>query len=129
MSGALDAAKGAFKASRQVINNPGIAQDNVIFAMLLFAFVVWITTKGELGTYLALFKPGSNVATNALGIDTPVTASSTNGNAQGGVSGAVSTAVNSTGLGSAITKLTGVAPLSIGITPGSIASTIQGWFK
>lgn len=54
----------------------GIAQDNIIFAMVLFAFVVWITTKGELPTYAAFFKPGSG----ALG-PTPVTvaASSTTG--------------------------------------------------
>jgi len=52
----------------------GIAQDNIIFAMLLFGFVVWITTKGELATYLAFFKPGSaGIPTN------PVTASSTSG--------------------------------------------------
>jgi hypothetical protein len=54
----------------------GIAQDNIIFAMILFAFVVWITTKGELATYAAFFKPGAG----ALG-PTPdtVTASSTSG--------------------------------------------------
>ena len=45
----------------------GIAQDNIIFAMLLFGFVVWITTKGELATYLALFKPGSaGIPTNPV---------------------------------------------------------------
>jgi hypothetical protein len=37
---------------KQISAATGIAQDNVIFAMILFAFVVWITTKGELGTYL-----------------------------------------------------------------------------
>lgn len=78
MSGALDAAKGALSASRRVINNPGIAQDNVIFAMLLFAFVVWITTKGELGTYLAFFKPGTGTGP----ITDPIVASSTTGATQ-----------------------------------------------
>lgn len=54
----------------------GIAQDNIIFAMILFAFVVWITTKGELPTYAAFFKPGSGV----LGpTPVPVSASSTTG--------------------------------------------------
>jgi hypothetical protein len=53
-----NAASRLSSASRQVVSG-GIAQDNIIFAMLLFAFVVWITTKGELKTYLAFFAPGT----------------------------------------------------------------------
>lgn len=64
-------------AARSVAQSTGIAQDNIIFAMVVFAFVVWITTKGELKTYLQFFTPGSNPASNALGIDETVTASST----------------------------------------------------
>lgn len=61
-------------AARQASAVTGIAQDNIIFAMLLFAFVVWITTKGELSTYAAFFKPASG----ALGpTPIPVSASST----------------------------------------------------
>lgn len=54
----------------------GIGQDDVIFAMIAFAFVVWITTKGELPIYLAFFKPGTGTPG-----PTPVTvaASSTSG--------------------------------------------------
>lgn len=51
--------KGAFRAPGQVAGGTGIAQDNIIFAMLLFAFIVWITTKGELPLYLSFFKKGS----------------------------------------------------------------------
>lgn len=43
--------------------------------MLLFAFIVWVTTKGELPTYLAFFKPGA-----AAGPPTdPIKASPTTG--------------------------------------------------
>lgn len=52
-------------AARGVSQATGIAQDNIIFAMLLFAFVVWVTTKGELATYLAFFKPGAGTGPKA----------------------------------------------------------------
>jgi hypothetical protein len=66
---------GIVSATKQISSATGIAQDNVIFAMRLFAFIVWITTKGELGTYLAFFKPGA-----ATGAPTdPITATSTTG--------------------------------------------------
>jgi hypothetical protein len=128
MSGALDVAKGAFKASRQVINNPGIAQDNVIFAMILFAFIVWITTKGELPKYISFFKPGA-----ATGPATdPVTASSTTGATtpssvvNNTVTG-INNAVNGTAIGSAITALTGTAPLTLSATPGGIFQRFTSW--
>jgi hypothetical protein len=66
-------------AARGVSQATGIAQDNIIFAMVLFAFVVWVTTKGELSTYLGFFKPGANATSNPLGIDTTVTATSSAG--------------------------------------------------
>lgn len=68
-----DSVRGAVS---RVPSAAGIGQDDIIFAMLTFAFVVWITTKGELPIYLAFFKPG----TGAQG-PTPigVTASSTTG--------------------------------------------------
>jgi hypothetical protein len=76
---------GIVSATNQIAASTGIAQDNVIFAMIAFAFIVWITSKGELPTYLAFFKPGSNGVGNPLGIDTTVTPSSTTG---GGATGA-----------------------------------------
>lgn len=36
---------------------PGISQDNIIFAAVLFSFVVWITSKGELPRYISFFNP------------------------------------------------------------------------
>lgn len=36
---------------------PGISQDNVIFAAILFSFIVWITSKGELPRYISFFNP------------------------------------------------------------------------
>jgi hypothetical protein len=73
---------GIVSVPKQIAAATGIAQDNVIFAMILFAFIVWITTKGELQTYIAFFKPGA-----ATGPATdPVTASSTTGGATGSTS-------------------------------------------
>lgn len=54
----------------------GISQDNIIFAMILFAFVVWITTKGELQKYLSFFTPVAGKQGPAVD---PVSASSTTG--------------------------------------------------
>ena len=47
---------------------------------------------------------------------------------QTGVAGAVNTAVNATGIGSAISKLTGVPPLTISTVPGSFANSISKMF-
>jgi hypothetical protein len=46
-------------APRQLSTATGISQDNIIFAMVLLSFFIWITSKGELPTYLAFFKPGN----------------------------------------------------------------------
>lgn len=115
---ALAALRGAAKSVSQAT---GIAQDNVIFAMLLFAFVVWITTKGELGKYLAFFKPGTNVSTNSLGIDDYVTASSTTGSAANPIGQAVSAAGNA---GNAIGQATGIQQ-AVGAIPG--VATVKSW--
>ena len=74
-------AQAALAAPRRIAGVTGIAQDNIIFAAVLFAFVVWITSKGELPTYIAFFKPGASQG------PTPVTvvASSTTGGSGGGV--------------------------------------------
>ena len=68
-------------AARGVSQATGIAQDNIIFAMVLFAFVVWVTSKGELSIYLGFFKPGANPTSNPLGIDTTVAPTSSGGGA------------------------------------------------
>jgi len=57
------------------ITVPGISQDNIIFAALLFAFIVWITSKGELPTYIAFFKPGASQGPTPV----PVTATPSTG--------------------------------------------------
>lgn len=69
--------KGTLKAPARIAAGTGIAQDNIIFAMLLFAFVVWITTKKELPIYLSFFKSGK---TQGLPAD-HITASPTTGGA------------------------------------------------
>src|ERR1700729_993077 len=80
--------KAVYSASRSAINNPGISQDNIIFAVVIFAFIVWITTKGELKTYLSFFTPGATQAPPTI----PVTASSTTGG--GAASAAAGTVAN-----------------------------------
>lgn len=74
-----DSVRGAVS---RVPSAAGIGQDDIIFAMLAFAFVVWITTKGELPIYLAFFKPGTGAqgpapvavtASSTTGTSTPVT--------------------------------------------------------
>lgn len=120
---ALAALRGAARGVSQATNN-FIAQDDIIFAMVLFAFIIWITTKGELQTYLGFFKPGTNAAngqTGALGIDQYVTASSTSGAAANPIGQAVSAAGNA---GNAIGQATGIQQ-AIGAIPG--VSTLKGW--
>jgi hypothetical protein len=109
----------------------GIGQDDIIFAMVAFAFVVWITTKGELPTYLAFFKPGATEGPTPV----PVAASSTTGAATPasnipGVStvvNGINTAVNGTGIGKAITSVLGT-PLTVNTTGGGIIGGIGSAF-
>jgi hypothetical protein len=70
-------ARGVIRAPSAISGATGISQDNIIFAMVLFAFVVYITTKNELPTYLAFFKPGATQG--PLTAADNVTASSTTG--------------------------------------------------
>lgn len=37
----------------------GVSQDNLIFFYLVFGFIMFITMKGELRTYMGFFAPGS----------------------------------------------------------------------
>ncbi len=85
--------KGTLSAPGKIASGTGIAQDNIIFAMVLFAFVVWITTKGELPVYLSFFKPGASQGppTN------PVTASSTTGSVTSNVNETVASGIGQIG--------------------------------
>lgn len=115
-------------APSKVAAATGIAQDNVIFAMVLFAFVVWVTTKGELGLYLSFFTPGSGAGPP---VDT-VTASSTTGSAtaipsSSVLSGPLGSVVNSVqGAGDALGKATGIQQTFQG---SGIGQAVTGWFK
>lgn len=68
-------AKAALNAPSKLAAASGISQDNIIFALVAFAFVVWITTKGELPTYLGFFKPSGSLGP----VSTAISASSTTG--------------------------------------------------
>jgi hypothetical protein len=49
-------ASGAIQGAIKGTTGVGIAQDNIIFGLVLLAFVLWIIQKGELQTYLSFFK-------------------------------------------------------------------------
>jgi hypothetical protein len=46
-------------AASSVASATGISQDNIIFGMLLIMFIVFITLKGELRTYMSFFTPST----------------------------------------------------------------------
>ncbi len=48
-------------ATRAIASTTGVSQDNIIFGLVLLAFVVYITVKGELPTYLGFFTPQHNL--------------------------------------------------------------------
>lgn len=55
----------------------GIPQDNIIFAFIFLAFVIFITVKGELRTYMGFFVPGNAtgpppVNSNQMVIPSPI---------------------------------------------------------
>lgn len=115
-------------APSRVAAATGIAQDNIIFAMVLFAFIVWITTKGELGKYLSFFTP---VSGKQGPVGDPVTASSTTGAASipssSVLSGPLGSVVNGVqSAGDAIGKATGIQQAVQG---SGIGQAVTGWFK
>jgi hypothetical protein len=104
----------------------GISQDNIIFGMVLLAFVIFITLKGELRTYMGFFTPSGSLGPAAVPVSTAAQTSTPVATAQ---TGAINGLINSTGLGGLITSLTGVNPLSVSVTPNSIASGIGSIFS
>lgn len=115
-------------APSRVANATGLSQDNIIFAMVFFAFIVWITSKGELPTYLSYFKPVAGkqgpAATNVQASST--TGASTPSAAVNSAVGAINNAITSNPVGGAISAALG-KPLTLSTTPGGIASTVWGW--
>lgn len=126
-------------APSRVASATGLSQDNIIFAMVLFAFVVWIVSKGELPLYLSYFKPVTGkqgpAATNVQASSTsaPPTASSVPSGGDGanpvtgvlpGIAGFAGASTN-TGINNAINSITGG-----GSGPGSgIIGTIGNKLK
>jgi hypothetical protein len=45
-----------------------VSQSNVIFGMILIAFVVFITTRGELPSYLSLLRGGTATGSSGAGV-------------------------------------------------------------
>lgn len=76
------ATRGAVKS---IATSTDVSQDNIIFGLILLAFVIYITVKGELPTYLGFFtpqaglgpKPQTVTATSAGTSSTPTSAVTT----------------------------------------------------
>jgi hypothetical protein len=62
---------------KRALQSTGISQDNIIFGMVLLAFVIFITIKGELRTYMAFFTPGANQGPSAVPVSTTAQTSTT----------------------------------------------------
>lgn len=95
------------------------------------AFQAFLTGSGTAsGVGAGAPNPSTAYATNPTTTSPPTAAQIAGSGAAGqtGVTGAVNTAVNSTGVGSTISKLTGVPPLTVQFTPGGIADTIGKMF-
>jgi hypothetical protein len=63
-----------------VASGAGISQTTIIFGVLLFAFLVWVTIKGQLSAWGALFTTSAASSTSAAGSGataTPAATSST----------------------------------------------------
>jgi hypothetical protein len=64
-------------AVTSVASSTGISQDNIIFGMLLLLFVVFITLKGELRTYMAFFTPSGFLGPSAVPVNVGSTTNAT----------------------------------------------------
>jgi hypothetical protein len=73
----IQAAQSVTKTATTAGTSVGISQDNIIFGMVLLAFVIFITIKGELSTYMSFFTPGANLGPAAVPVSTSATASTT----------------------------------------------------
>jgi hypothetical protein len=62
-------------AASSISTSTGISQDNIIFGMLLLLFIVFITLKGELRTYMGFFTPSGALGPAAVPVTTGATAS------------------------------------------------------
>lgn len=116
----------AVSATKAVGTATGVSQDNIIFGLVLLAFVVYITVKGELPIYLGFFTPQSQLgpatdtvaATSASGTTAPA--------------GSVQSVVQSIPGANLIPGLSGSGGTN-SILPSwmttSIPSMIGNWFK
>jgi hypothetical protein len=118
----------AAQSIKTVGTSTGIGQDNIIFGMVLLAFVIFITLKGELRIYMGFFTPSGSLGPAAVPVSTAAQTTTTPiATAQ---TGAINNLINGTGLGGLITSLTGVQPLTLGTTGGGgILGAIGGFFS
>lgn len=128
-------ASAALAAPQRIAASTGVAQDNIIFAVVLFAFVIWITSKGELPTYIAFFKPGATQGP----VTSPITATPSGGGTVPGtpvgtvlgVPGVTTLSPGATGI---VTNVPGQNPNSEilnpgpALTPSGVVSSIKKFF-
>jgi hypothetical protein len=114
MAATIGNASGAIQGAIKGTTGVAIAQDNIIFGLVLLAFVLWIVQKGELQTYLAFFK-----GQGAGFVPVPVTGTP----AQAAANSAQQTAVGQAG--AALGNLTGAS----GFGNTQIGSAIRGFLN
>ena len=78
----------AGRAAASISRATGISQDNIIFGIILLAFVVYITVEGELPAYLGFFIPQRNLGPPVDTVSASTTAS-TGAAGQTGISGII----------------------------------------
>jgi hypothetical protein len=115
---------------KAALNSTGISQDNIIFGMVLLAFVIFITLKGELRIYMGFFTPGASEGPSAIPVTTTAQAApASNIPGVSSILTPINNAINSTGLGGLITGLTGKQPLTLNTTGGGLIGGIGSMFS
>ena len=98
----------------------GISQDNIIFAAVLFSFIIWITSKGELPRYISFFNPSGTKQGPPV---SSFTASSTTGTTPAQAAANQSNATVAGQVGAALGNATGAT----GLANTGIGSAIRGF--
>jgi hypothetical protein len=100
------------QGTRAAVTTTGISQDNIIFGMLLLAFVIFITIKGELPTYMGFFTPSKSQGPAAV----PVTVGSVAPGSPAGSQPVGTPTINIPFIGPVTIPIPGLTTLSPGAT-------------
>lgn len=94
-----------------------------VTATIIILFVLYLAKNNRLGVWLGFFSWTSPAAIGSTGA---TSTAATGAAGQTGLAGSVNSAVNSTGVGSAISAATGTPPLTIGGPIGSLVNKFLG---